>query len=544
MSSPLKDVTHTRDIATVTAADVRRDLIENREIALLDVREEAIHAQGHPLFAANLALSRLEVEAHARLPRLDVPIVLFGEQESDAVLAAERLARLGYTEISLLESGLAGWRDAGFEVFRDVNSPSKAFGELVEAALHTPSLSALEVDALIRNNADILIVDARRYEEFRTMSIPTAHSAPGAELVYRLRGVARRPTTTVIVNCGGRTRSIIGAQSLIHAGLLNPVRSLRNGTIGWKLAHLELDRGAFRSLPTPSAHERELAAEVARRVADQAGVRRTTLDEALRWRAEGERTVYLFDVRTPEEYAEGTLPRFLGAPGGQLVQETDMFAPVRGARLVLADDDGARANMTASWLTQMNWEVYVVDGLRTAGFARLPPQLEVSAPPVADDAPIAATVLHAWLKSSSRDKIAVLDFSRARQYRAQHIPGSHYALRSRLDKVLQTRRDADIYVVTAHDSLLARYTWRDLAAKTHKPVYLLAGGNAAWKSAGYHLDDDAPSFASQPLDEYERPYEGTNASAESMQAYLDWEHGLVEQLARDGTHGFWVLETK
>jgi hypothetical protein len=40
---------------------------------------------------------------------------------------------------------------------------------------------------------------------------------------------------------------------------------------------------------------------------------------------------------------------------------------------------------------------------------------------------------------------------------------------------------------------------------------------------------------------YRRPYEGTDASAEKMQAYLDWEYGLVEQLKRDGTHGFFVI---
>jgi len=27
-----------------------------------------------------------------------------------------------------------------------------------------------------------------------------------------------------------------------------------------------------------------------------------------------------------------------------------------------------------------------------------------------------------------------------------------------------------------------------------------------------------------------------------MQAYLDWEYGLVAQLDRDGTHGFRVLQ--
>jgi len=44
-----------------------------------------------------------------------------------------------------------------------------------------------------------------------------------------------------------------------------------------------------------------------------------------------------------------------------------------------------------------------------------------------------------------------------------------------------------------------------------------------------------------PAHRYRRPYEGTDASLDKMQAYLDWEFGLVEQLRRDGTHGFFVI---
>ena len=58
---------------------------------------------------------------------------------------------------------------------------------------------------------------------------------------------------------------------------------------------------------------------------------------------------------------------------------------------------------------------------------------------------------------------------------------------------------------------------------------------------------DLPSFGTltgwlaQRIDRYRRPYEGTHNRREAMQAYLDWEFGLVEQLGRDGTHGFHVI---
>ena len=146
---------------------------------------------------------------------------------------ADRLTALGYTDVRQLDGGLQAWKSAGYELFQDVNSYAKAFGELVEQRKHTPSLPADEVAALIASDAKLAILDVRRPDEYATMNIPGSVSVPGAELVLRAGGVAPDPETTIIVNCAGRTRSIIGTQSLINAGVANKVVALRNGTIGW-----------------------------------------------------------------------------------------------------------------------------------------------------------------------------------------------------------------------------------------------------------------------------------------------------------------------
>lgn len=340
MTTPLK---------TTSFAEVRSLLLERSEIALLDLREEHPFAQEHPLWAANLPLARIELDAHRRIPRRDTLIVLYGEEEGvDLVPAAfKKLEQLGYTNVHALEGGLEGWRAAGGELFRDVNVPSKAFGELVEHLRHTPSLSAQEVKALVDAKADVVVLDARRFDEYQTMSIPTAISVPGAELVLRAREIAPDPKTLVIVNCAGRTRSLIGTQSLVNAGLPNRIAALRNGTIGWKLAGQTLEHGAALRPPAPSEANLLAAQDSARAVAKRAGVRWIGLN-ALATLEAPDRTTYRFDVRTPEEYAAGHLAGFANAPGGQLVQETDHQVPVRGARIVLADDDGVRAHMTAS----------------------------------------------------------------------------------------------------------------------------------------------------------------------------------------------------
>ncbi|MGB9092285.1 MAG: rhodanese-like domain-containing protein, partial [Pseudomonas farsensis] len=217
-------------VTTRNYQDIRRALLAHEELALVDVREEDPFAQDHPLFAANIPLSKLEIEVYDRLPRRDTAITVYDNGEGLAVLAAERLLALGYSNVAVLDGGLAGWRASGGELFRDVNVPSKAFGELVENVRHTPSLGAEQVQALLAGNANVVVLDARRFDEYQTMSIPGGISVPGAELVLRVAELAPDPATQVIVNCAGRTRSIIGTQSLVNAGIPNPVAALRNGT--------------------------------------------------------------------------------------------------------------------------------------------------------------------------------------------------------------------------------------------------------------------------------------------------------------------------
>ncbi|MDE1164629.1 MAG: rhodanese-related sulfurtransferase [Pseudomonas sp.] len=518
-------------------ADIRRALLAREEVALIDVREEAPFAEAHPLFAANLPLSKLEVEAYPRIPRLNTAITVYDNGEGLAQQAIERLKALGYGNLALLEGGLEGWRSAGGELFIDVNVPSKAFGELVEYERHTPSLSAEQVKALIDEKADVVVLDARRFDEYQTMSIPTGISVPGAELVLRARELAPDPATRIIVNCAGRTRSLIGTQSLINAGLPNPIAALRNGTIGWLLAGQTLEHGQARRFAATSAETQRQAQNDARQVADRAGVLRANLSDWQRWQQEPTRTTYLFDVRTPQEFEAAHLPTARSTPGGQLVQETDHFASVRGARIVLVDDDGVRANMSASWLAQLGWDVYVLDGLKPADFSAT----GAWQPSIAAVAPFEQISVQALVEWQGRGQTQVLDFTTSANYVKRHIPGAWWALRSDLSQALQRIPPAERYVLTCGSSLLARFAVAQVEALTGKPVFVLRDGNAGWFAAGQPGESGETRLASPRIDRYQRPYEGTDAPREAMQAYLDWEFGLVEQLGRDGTHGFRVI---
>jgi rhodanese-related sulfurtransferase len=522
---------------TRSFADIRTALLAREEVALVDVREEAPFAEAHPLFAANIPLSKLELEVFSRIPRRDTAITLYDNGEGLAHIAFERLSSLGYSDVKLLEGGLQGWRDAGGELFIDVNVPSKAFGELVEHHRHTPSLAAEDVKQLLDSKADVVVLDARRFDEYQTMSIPTGVSVPGAELVLRARELAPDPKTRIIVNCAGRTRSIIGTQSLVNAGLPNPISALRNGTIGWLLAGQTLDHGQARRFPVVSDKTLETARADARKVADSARVKRATRADLQAWQADSKRTTYLFDVRTPEEFEAAHVPGARSTPGGQLVQETDHYASVRGARIALVDNDGVRANMSASWLAQLGWEVFVIDDLKPRDFTETGPW-NAPAPTPWQVEEISAETLRQWQQHGG---VAVLDFTASANYVKQHIPGAWWTLRADLSNALRKIPAAERYVLTCGSSKLARLAVPEVEALTGKPVFLLKDGTASWIAAGFELETGETHLASPRIDRYRRPYEGTDAPREAMQAYLDWEFGLVEQLGRDGTHGFYVI---
>lgn len=531
----------TPSLPSKTFQDVRQALLARQEIALIDVREEDPFAQAHPLFAANFPVGRLELDVWRRIPRRSTPIVVYDNGEGLAETAARTLQQLGYTDVALLQDGLPGWRRAGGEVFKDVNVPSKAFGELVESQRHTPSLSAQEVKALLDQQADVVVLDARRFDEYQTMCIPSGISVPGAELVLRAQSLAPSPSTRIIVNCAGRTRSIIGAQSLVNAGIPNPVSALRNGTIGWKLAGQALEQGARRRFTDIAEPQRSQAAPLARQVADRAGVRRAQWLDLAHFAAEAARTTYLFDVRTPEEFMAGHLPGFCSAPGGQLVQETDVSAPVRGARLVLVDSDGVRANMSASWLAQMGWEVWVLDAIPFTGFSETGPLAAALPAPEGPIEWVSPTQLAQWLAQAPANHTAVLDLASSAHYVQHHIPGAWFVLRSELAQAITRRPLAQRYALTCGNSLLARYAAVELVRLTGVDVLVLQGGTQAWREAGFVLEYGETHLVSPRIDRYRRPYEGTDNPREAMQGYLDWEFGLVAQLERDSTHGFQVL---
>jgi rhodanese-related sulfurtransferase len=517
----------------MNSQELKAALAGSEELALIDVREELFFSRAHLLLARSVPLSRLELKFAGLVPRQDTRIVLCDDADGLAARAAHVLLQAGYDNISILDGGIAAWAQAGFELFSGINVPSKAFGEFVEHTSSTPSISADELNRLMREGSDLVVLDSRPFDEYRRLSIPSAINVPGAELVLRIRDLAPSPETMVVVNCAGRTRSIIGAQSLINARVPNKVVALRNGTMGWNLAGHSCESGSVRRAPDVSSAALAWAKAAADRVASRLGIERIDRKMLEELRADETRTLYLLDVRDPAEYAAGHVGGALSAPGGQLVQATDQYIGTLRARVVLVDDAEVRALMTASWLRQMGWRDVLV--LREAGGEMGYPRPRI----LGEGPPAQLRIDCAQLAGlNARGEATIVDLSLSRDYRKSHIPGASFAIRSRLPGALQKLAWRGTLVLTSEDGLVAGLAAPEAKSLVDIPVRWLSGGNAAWHAAGHALTADDIRMADDAVDVWLKPYERPNDTREAMREYLAWEIDLPKRIERDGSVQF------
>ena len=512
---------------------------DGQELAILDAREEGEFGVSHLFWAAPCPLSRRELRARALLPRLGARVVCVDDGRGLAEALGSYLEGIGCDAVAVLDGGTTAWAAAGFVLFSGVNVPSKAFGEWVEHHYGTESIDATDLKRWIDSGRNMVVLDSRTAEEFGRMSIPSGISVPGGELAYRIGDIAPDPETLVVVNCAGRTRSILGAESLRRAGVPNKVLALRNGTMGWELAGYACERGRAERFAPSLPRTASLALERAKAFAEQSGVGVIGAIDLARLEDDPDRTLYVLDVRDPAEFRAGHRPGSRSAPGGQLVQATDAWIAVRGARIVLLDDTGVRARMTGAWLRLMGHrDVFVVEGgfdeVRETGKASVPVP-ELGRPVATVDVPGLVRLLDAG------DNTAVVDLARSIDYREGHIPGALWGIRSRLDALAKPLAEARHVILTSPDGLLARLAVDEMRGLCGTEVRVLEGGTEAWQAFGRPLIKDrmTPPDAAC-VDVSLRPYDRNSGVAEAMQAYLDWEIDLVNEIKRDGTVRFGV----
>ncbi len=511
--------------ASIDTFELRERIIAGGEFALIDVRESAPFSRGHVLTACNLPLSRLELGIGALLPRTATCAVLTDGGDGLAHRAADVLQTMGYTGIAVHEGGIDAWHAAGGEVFEGTNVPSKAFGECVERVCATPALDAAEVHRRIAAGDDIIVVDGRPLAEYRDFAIPGALSCPNSELARHITDLVPSSETTIVVNCAGRTRSIIGTQTLRNAGLANPVHCLENGTIGWEWAGQALEFGASRSPGGLSQSSRAWGIGACRRMASATGLGRidkATLDD---WLKDESRTLYCFDVRSPEEHARSVLAGMTAIEGTQLVQETDSWIAVRDARIVLGDDCGTRSRFAGHWLKQMGFDdVHVLDTGEVVPVRSTPP-----------DAPMVAA------GQVAADGWTILDLSSSLQYMSCHPAGAFWALRSRLAGCAPSAGPG-VAVLDDEDGHLAALAVADLAA-LGIVARVMEGGLDSWIAAGLEVGSGGAGALCAMDDQGEVPFEVLDDPDGAKRRYIAWEKDLPAQIERDGLLSFRPVTT-
>ena len=494
--------------------------------AVLDLRERGAFQKRHIFRATTLPRRLLEVRLRALVPARRTPVVIYDGDGALSALAAPMLADMGYTDVRPLAGGLAGWQAAGRSIVQGVNTPSKVFGERVLHELHTPEVTPRELAKRMAAGEDMVIVDTRTPEEYARGCLPGAWSVPGGELVLRIGELVERPDTTIVVHCGGRTRSYLGAESLRKMALPNPLVAVKNGTMGWELAGLELERGASRWAPAPSAAGRARAAKVAKRVAAEEGVPLVSPEEVKALLARGdEDNVYVLDVRTTEEYAQAHIAGAVWAPGGQAVQASDEYVAVHAARIVLACDGFARSVMTAAWLRRMGFPNVAALAGGLPAWQQAGGAVESGHPAPQPWGYETARRDAAAIAPGPLGDAAVLNVDTSDVYARGHVPGALWVCRSRLEQrigAIAPDKGRSI-VVSCADGIQSTLAAATLVRRGYSAARVLAGGTRAWVEAGLGVEAGLTRPSDEPDDVVLKPYEKGRSS---MEAYLRWEEAL------------------
>ena len=494
-------------------------LHSDQEIAVLDVREHGQYGESHLFLATSLPYSRLEYEIARLVPRKSVKIVLYDEDGNGVCLrAAKALEMRGYDNLFVLEGGSKAWSAAGYTLFAGVNLPSKTFGELIEHHFQTPRITAQELMQKIQSAEDMVILDGRPQSEFKKMSIPGAQCCPNGELSYRIQSHVNNPNTTIVMNCAGRTRSIIGAQTLINLGIPNPVFALENGTQGWYLQDFALDHGKSHPYAEPKVDD-QLLVKVAQ-LAERFKVPLISDAQFNAWATETDRSLYLCDVRTAEEFNVNGLPGAQNTPGGQFIQATDQFIGVRNARMVVYDSDGTRAITVASWLKQMGHDVAVLkEGISSKVSLPAIPTANITGARLLSDSELVSVI--------TQGETVLLDLRPSMQYRKGHIANSIWTIRPHLLEAIANHEGSCACVVD--DLAIAQGAIAELAlAGKSTAIYLAKGGT--FPSGIEIISTPELPADSDCIDYLFFVHDRHDGNKEAARRYLEWETGLVAQL--------------
>ncbi|HET7392492.1 MAG TPA: rhodanese-like domain-containing protein, partial [Candidatus Binatia bacterium] len=518
--------------SAISSDALARLMASEQRFAVFDVRERGEYNQCQIPNTTSLPRSQIEFRIHELVPDREVQLIIYDDGAGRARLAAATLARVGYRHVALLDGGLSAWQSEGRATVSGVNVPSKAFGERVHHERNVPDLTPEELKSLQDRSADLVVLDVRTPEEYGRFCIPGGINVPGGDLILWAEELKQRDATHVVVNCAGRTRSIIGAAALRRLGVSN-VRALRNGTMGWVLAGFELDKKPQRSSSPAPASGPESAMALARRIAQEEAIAWISAPELSR-KLEAQSIDYLLDVRSEGEFASGHVAGSINVPGGQAVQRADDFVAVRNGQIVFISNQSARAVMTAYWYRQMGFlHVAVLQGgLRawTQSGAKVEKGSLRNEPIGFESARQAVRVVDSsTVEGKTRDpSVLLLDVGTSLDFETAHLPRAKWISRGwvdlRLPEIYPDRNQP--IVMTCADGCQSILAALALGQLGYSDIVVLDGGVRAWSAAGFLTEQGVDGCLVEPNDVVLSP--SIRGTKEDMQRYLDWELTLTK----------------
>ncbi len=521
---------------TISPEDLKSMMAGGGPHAVVDVREPMEFNQEQIHHTTSLPRGWLEFRITGLVPVKNTPLVIVDGDCGRAARCAETLEAHGYTGTALLAGGLPAWKAAGLPTVSGTNVPSKELGERVLHEDEIPEIEAEELHALIASGDSHRIFDARTEAEYERFAIPTGVSLPGGELILHAWDFDQDKKTPLIINCAGRTRSIIGAGGLHRLGVKN-ARALRNGGMGFILAGLPLAYGERSEIPQPSDRSRAHGEKLAARLAEEEGIPSLSPGELREFQEKSTaETLYLLDVRLAPEFRRGHIPGAISIPGGQAVQRTDEVAAVRAAAFVTYCDANARATMTAYWLRRLGLErvFFLKGGLgawEAAGLTVDASGLSAGGEsPLAEGEPLGLAAARAAarpLLPEEARKLAeeggeILDVDLSPSFRAGHVSGSRWVSRAWLEERVPSLcpdRSRPV-VLICEDGARSALSVATLAGMGYTGAAFVEGGKGAWRGDGLPLEEGDEGFEGPVLDVALKPYD---IGPSAMQAYLDWE---------------------
>jgi len=197
-------------IQIIPCGELEQLMDSGESYALFDIREPAEYNAGHIPGATSLPRRDIEFRIAYLVPVRSTPISVVGDSDKRASLAAMTLRRVGYENDLGLEGGFPSWVESGGTKATGVNVLSKEFGERIHTEEEVQEIEPDQLRKLMDEERRLLVLDVRTPQEYGRCCIPGGLNVPGGDLILWAADLRKDPRAKVVINCAGRTRSIIG----------------------------------------------------------------------------------------------------------------------------------------------------------------------------------------------------------------------------------------------------------------------------------------------------------------------------------------------